>query len=386
MAVLTFEITKEAIKLIKAGKAVLSSGGVRDTAGRLLELAKPTALDSLKQLTHGISLSPGMSALNVASSLTSNVQSAFLQHSVNITNAKLDDVIRRLGAISKAMNGLNTIQALSWVNATFSLANCGISIAGFYMTMQKMEGIRGQIHDFFDRYRQDRQSDRIRDYDEILMNMKADLAYLAQLHKEDSFDCQVFETREEGIEKDLNAARSYLLRLMDDFYAHRIDGQMGCEMIFTLLAVYSQLFNEYSCWYYYIHKTKHNLYMDWYKPLNEIESPVIKKAIGQFLNFSPDHAMISPVRKAEALNIMFEGVSQQKAKIEACQTAITNIPMSEFIGIDLLMNQQVTESIASNLLKLSTEELDELITQRVMETEMKAAEEDDSVLIPVYSE
>lgn len=384
MAVLTFEVSKEAIKLIRAGKAILSSGGVRDTAGRLLELAKPTALDSVKQLMPGLNLIPGMSAVNVASSLTANVQSAFLQHSVNIANAKLDDVIGRLGAISKAMNGLNTIQTLSWVNATFSLANCGISIAGFYMTMQKMEGIRGQIHDFFDRYRQDRQSDRIRDYDEILMNLKADLAYIAQLHKEDSFDRQVFETREEGIEKDLNAARSFLLRLMEDFDARRIDGQMGCEMIFTLLTVYSQLFNEYVCWYYYVHEIWHSLYMDWYKPLDEIESPAIKNAIGQFLIFSPKHAMISPTRKAEALNVAYEGVSQQKARIEACQSAIANISMSEFAGIDLLMNQQVTESIATNLLKISPKALDEMITQRIMDTDIET-ENDDSILIPVYS-
>ena len=137
-------------------------------------------------------------------------------------------------------------------------------------------------------------------------------------------------------------------------------------------------------WYYYVHKTRHSLYIDWYKPLDEIESPAIKKAIGQFLIFSPKHAMISPTRKAEALNIAYEGVSQQKARIEACQSAIANISMSEFAGIDLLMNQQVTESIATNLLKISPKALDEMITQRIMDMDIET-ENDDSILIPVYS-
>ncbi len=385
MAVLTFEVTKEAIKLIKMGKAVLSSGGVRDNAGRLIELARPTAVDSVKQLLHGFPLSPGTAAINVASSLTANVQSAFIQHSVNIANAKLDDVISRLGAISKAMNGLNTIQTLSWVNATFGLANCGISIAGFYMTMQKMENIHGQIHDFFDRYRQDRQSDRVQEYDTILMNLKADLAYIAQLHKEDAFDRQVFEIRAEGIEKDLNDARAFLIALMEDFQARRIDGQMGCEMIFTLLAVYSQLFNEYACWYYYVRKTQHALYVNWYEPLNKIDAPAIRKALGEWLTFSPAYATISQTRKIEALKIAYEGVSQQKERIQACQSAIENLSMSDFAGIDPLMNQQVTECIATDLLKISTSELDNLITQRIIETELEE-DDNDRVLIPVYSE
>lgn len=253
MAVLTFELSNAAVQLVKAGKAVLSSGGVRDAAGKLIELARPAAMDSVKHLTQGFTLGPGMSVVNVASSLTGNVQSAFLQHSVNIANVKLDDVISRLGRIANAMNGLNTIKALSWANAAFGLANCGISIAGFYMTMQKMEGIHGQLHDFFERYRQDRQSDSIRDYERILMNLKADLNYMAQLHTEESFDRQIFETREDGAESKLNDARSFLMKLMDEFQTHRIDGQMGCEMIFTLLAVYTQHFNEYVCWYYLLH-------------------------------------------------------------------------------------------------------------------------------------
>ena len=48
------------------------------------------------------------------------------------------------------------------------------------------------------------------------------------------------------------------------------------------------------------------------------------------------------------------------------------------------MNQQVTESIATNLLKISPKALDEMITQRIMDMDIET-ENDDSILIPVYS-
>ena len=43
MPTLTMTISKAALKLIQAGEAVLSSGGVRDMAGQFIELAKPVA-------------------------------------------------------------------------------------------------------------------------------------------------------------------------------------------------------------------------------------------------------------------------------------------------------------------------------------------------------
>ena len=113
---LTVKISKEAMKLVNSNLAKLSSGGVRLLDGTLFEQFKPA-----------IGLGPVGSAINVASSLTANVQSAMIQQGVNAANAKLDVVIQQLGSLANAMQGLQQVQVLSWVNSAFSLANCGIS-------------------------------------------------------------------------------------------------------------------------------------------------------------------------------------------------------------------------------------------------------------------
>ena len=64
-----FEVSKEAAKLVNAGKAIYSSGGVRLLDGTLFELAKPVVQ------TAGSS-SP-LSPLTLVSSLGNNVQSVF---------------------------------------------------------------------------------------------------------------------------------------------------------------------------------------------------------------------------------------------------------------------------------------------------------------------
>ena len=134
---LVFTISKAAAKLIKAGDAILSAGGVRLTDGTMFEMAKPAA-QAISQLTSSFgSMNPVVAGVNLASSLASSVQCAFIQAGVNSANVKLDDVLVKLNSISEAMGGLSTVKALSWVNTAFSLANSGISIAGFYWSIVK---------------------------------------------------------------------------------------------------------------------------------------------------------------------------------------------------------------------------------------------------------
>ena len=161
-----YTITKEAMKLIKAGKAVLSSGGVRDLAGEFIELARPVASSVLK--SSSLAMNPKLSIVNIASSLGANVQCGFIQHGVNIANAKLDNVLTQLTALTKATSALKQINVLSWVNTAFSLANCGISIAGLMMTIKRLDGVSGQLQELIDRYKQDRESDKIEKFESVV--------------------------------------------------------------------------------------------------------------------------------------------------------------------------------------------------------------------------
>lgn len=79
-----YTISKAALKMVKAGKAIISSGGVRLPNGAMYEMAVPSALSN----AGGGIFAP----ITMVSSLANNVQSAFIQHGVNVANDKLDVV------------------------------------------------------------------------------------------------------------------------------------------------------------------------------------------------------------------------------------------------------------------------------------------------------
>ncbi len=174
---LAMSISKSAIELVKAGKAFISSGGIRLLDGTMYEMAKPVLSSGLKSTLGNLASGPIGSGLSIASSLASNVQCAIIQQGVNAANIKLDDAIQRLGRLETAMQGLQSIQVLSWANTALSLANSGISIAGFYMTLTKLSSIEEQLKAFIDRYQKDRNGDAVEQFRTILLDLRNDISY-----------------------------------------------------------------------------------------------------------------------------------------------------------------------------------------------------------------
>ena len=72
------------------------------------------------------------------------------------------------------------------------------------------------------------------------------------------------------------------------------------------------------------------------------------------------------------------------ACIEACSEAIENLPIESFINIDDLMNRQVTSAIATELLGMKNEELDDMITDRIHKAELVGSD-NERVVIPVFT-
>ena len=203
-------ISKAAMKLVKAGQAVVSSGGVRLLDGTMFEMAKPVVSSGITSKLSAFALGPLGSGLNIASSLASNVQCAMIQQGVNAANIKLDETIQRLGRLETAMQGLNSIQVLSWANTALSLANSGISIAGFYLTLTKLNNIDDEIKAFIDRYQRDRNGDAVEQFRTILFDLKNDLNYLQNRTTNDTFDNDSFIHREPIIEEHINKAAAFI--------------------------------------------------------------------------------------------------------------------------------------------------------------------------------
>lgn len=334
-----FKITKEAAKLIKAGKAVLSSGGVRDLTGKFIELVNPTAVS---RFTVSLpSLNPVTAGISIASSLACNVQCGFIQHGVNTANAKLNDVLLKLDSISQALGGLQTIQALSWVNTAFSLANSGISVAGFYMTLTKINKISDQLQHFYDEYKQDRQHDKVQHFNEILENLKSDLGTLKNRTLNDTYTEDDFRSADPSITRMINEAKAFIEAIIDDFENDAIDGQIACQIIFTLAAVLSQTINEFCSQYYYVHHVHHHMYEEWISFLDKIDCDPFREALKRHLKLNLAYAHISPVQKASAFLLAFEGITQQKNRLATCATLIDTINEQEYYHIGDTLNEQL---------------------------------------------
>ena len=363
---LAMSISKAAMKLVKAGQAVLSSGGVRLLDGTMYEMAKPVLSSGLgTKLGNLISGSLG-SGLNLASSLASNVQCAIIQQGVNVANIKLDDVIQRLGRLETAMQGLQSIQVLSWANTALSLANSGISIAGFYMTLTKLNSIEEQLKAFIDRYQQDRNGDAVEQFRTILLDLRNDINYLQNKTSNKSFGEDSFTHREPFIEEHLNKAASFIKRILMEFTEERIDGRIGCQIIFVLSSIYAQTVNEYYCQYFYQHHISHSLFREWVSILDEINAPSFKEYLKQFFTFSPKYADVSPVRKNDAVKVALESINEHRNRLIVCDEVIKFMPEQEYCKIDSLLNQGVYAALTQRFPGLT----DAYMTEQIKEMEI----------------
>ena len=364
---LAMSISKEAMKLVKAGQAFVSSGGVRLLDGTMFEMAKPMVTSGLKATLGSFALGPVGSGLNIASSLASNVQCAMIQQGVNAANIKLDDVVQRLGRLETAMQGLHGIQVLSWANTALSLANSGISVAGFYMTLTKLNRIEEQLKAFFDRYQQDRNGDAVKQFRNILLDLKSDLNYLKNRIENDTFSDDSFMHREAIIEDHFGEASSFIRFVLTEFTEERIDGRIGCHIIFVLSAIYAQAVNEYCCQFYYVHHETHNLFKDWIEVFEEIDSPAFREYLKRYFTFSPEYADVSPVKKNDAIRVALESFSEHRNRLSVCNEMLKLMPESEFIRLEDLLNQGIYTIIEQRYPKLT----DAYLTERIIMAELE---------------
>lgn len=276
-----FEISKEAWKLVKAGKAFISSGGVRLADGSLFELAKPIAKVAGKN-------SP-LSPLTLVSSLGNNVQSVFIQKGVNKANRNIKilkkqgvEIIKDLNLIhadtleikqgmvslmdelydvnrsvdllnSKVdynllqMNQLNNmvrgLQAVTWLNCAFGILNIGISIVGFSQVLSRLSKISEQISALDQKIGWNLMNDYRQQFDGFYDQIRTDIQSLQNPERRPS--------EMDFIPEHLNKIRPFLERVRTDFMAGNINNELACNIIFGLTNPFAQEAQFYSARYLY---------------------------------------------------------------------------------------------------------------------------------------
>lgn len=297
--VLAYKISKDAMKLVKAGKAVVSSGGVRLLDGSLLELAKPVA----KTASGG-----PMGPLTFVSSLGNNVQSVFIQKGVNkanrslnglekqgvkiikdldlihadtleikqgmssmmdelynvnqsvsLLNSKADINLQQINQLNSMVNGL---QAITWLNCAFGILNIGISVAGFTKVLGKLKNVSDQISALEQRIGWNLMNDYRQQFDGYYNQIRTDIQALQNLEQKPS--------TMRDIPEHLNKMRPFLDRVRIEFEAGNVDNELACNIIFGMTTPFAQEVQFYSVRYLYEKGELPAAYDSWIKIIADI--------------------------------------------------------------------------------------------------------------------
>lgn len=278
---LAFEISKDAMKLVKAGEAVISSGGVRMQDGSLFELAKPIAQAG----SNNIPLNP----LNLISSLSNNMQSVFIQRGVNKANRGINDlrkqgmqiikdidlihadtleikrgtiaVMNELHDVNRGMDLLNTkadisllqmnqlqsmvngLQSLTWLSCAFGMLNCGISIVGFSQVLSKLSSISEQIEALDQKIGRNIMNDYREKFTRFYDQIRTDIQIIQNP------DMKVSE--KDSIPEHLNRIKPFLERINNEFMINNINNELALNVIFGLTNAFAQEVQFYSTRYLY---------------------------------------------------------------------------------------------------------------------------------------
>jgi len=325
---LVYTVSNKAMKLVKAGKAVISSGGVRMLDGSLAELAKP----ALKTVSGSIT-----SPISLVSSLANNVQSGFIQHGVNTANKKLDVTLETLDRIEQAVGSLSRSNILGWASCAFSMANCGISIAGFYMTLKKMDQISAKISALSDKIDHAIISEMVERYERYRLNLNSDLGLLQTFKPE--------VTKTPNFEEHLNEITAYLNRILAEFEAHKIDGVLGCNLIFGLSIPFAQEIREYSTQFYYENNHYPTNYLQWISVLNRIDSDTFKQLLKSILLYDLPNLRMED--RYSAFSGAVSSIQLQLGNLAYGQELVKCLPQKKYIALDDVISYNIHNDLFS---------------------------------------
>ena len=331
---LIYTISNEAFDLIRKGKAVLESGGVRDMSGRLLELAVPgkqtAAMGSVKLSIAG----KVFSGINMVSSVACNVQCAFIQKGVNEANIKLDKLLTGQNQI---ISGLQLITGLEIANLAVGLVNVGISL----VYLPKIKAQLTEVQDSIDELRN--QIDELKNHIE-----KQELYKDRQEYIKYSSSLMNFIENLEFPNAIINGAvnvntlseiEAYLRDIILKFNDHDIDGSLGSNIIFSLTPLYIYAVKMYSSKFYYETFRIPNVYNKCLEVIEEINSDTFRDAMKRYLLV--DCPKITMENKYNSFAGIMAVIQKGKENLETEKDMWAVLPQKTYENLDQIIMDKI---------------------------------------------
>ncbi len=329
-----WKLNAKAARMLQSGQAEVTSGGIRDIkTKRVIAQAKPvmTKTFSQKELLNRVAQSTQM------------------------------------------------IQTLSWVNVGLNLVNIGVSVAGFYMTLNKLNSLQGELRQFIDTYKADHESDELEMYKNHLQKITNHLSYLQSRYTIPIFDRQDFMNHRVEIENECIETANFLDKTLSRFQAGQEDVRLACQIIFTLALVYAQLVNEYCCQYYCLCGQRHNQFESWLSVLDQINSESFRFFMKKQMAFNVDYAELHPQRRKDVLTVAFDGIEEVKNNLLLCSETIELAPENTLVPVEHLLQGKLWKDLQEQTGQNETPE--EFFSNMIMQ--MAIDENDEEVIIPM---
>ena len=331
-------MSPKAFMMVKSGLAEWTKGGIRDVkTKKIIELVKPVMTQTFSQ----------KELLNQISSSTSMIAN------------------------------------ISWVTSALSLVNLGVSVAGFYMTLTRMESMHGDLRQFIDTYNANQQSDTLEAYNNHLQKITNHLSYLQSRYTSPIFDQQDFMNRRNEIENECIETANFLNKTLNGFQAGQIEARLACQIIFTLSPIYAQLVNEYCCQYYCLCNNQHNQFHSWLSILDQINSESFRFFMKKQMAFNVEYAELHPQRRKDVLTVAFGSVEEVQKSLVMCSEAIQLVPEHTLVPVENLLQEKIWQDLQDNGQSDSAAAPEEFISHTIMQ--MAIDENDEEVIIPVQA-
>lgn len=332
--------SKEAVAKWISGEWEVTAGGFRNIAtGKMEELVKPV----VKELSKGKLLNSLASPVTLVSSLANNVQSAHIEYGVHQANEKLDISLEKLDNLQRSVSGLSKLGVFGWVNCALGIANCGISIVGFKETFDRLNKISGQLQDMTQMMEKNIEKDYRRHYRSYYMRVKDYIPIL--------ISGNIQEQTIAAITPYIGETISFLEDVIESFLDDSINPNLACEMLFSLLTVWSKFIKIYSAIYYYYTNSVLPSYEDWKGIIDRITMP-------EFLEKVKENLLIQnmdiPLQKKHIVYNTLEYLpNYQLGELLHNERSMQNLSKEEYLNTDAYikkcLNRGIYDTIDTNI-------------------------------------
>lgn len=312
---LMVKISREAYDLYKAGKATLSSGGVRLLDGSMFKMYQTIekgSQESLAQQGMGLlkELSKGAAANNA---LLKNIGNR-----VNIGNA----------LNQKNFESLMKLTKLSWIQVWLEAVNCVATVACFAVVNRQLTDISGRLSQFVDEYRKDK-VDEIRI---LVSNLITANGILKNFNFTDTGITQIAEY--------LNQAQIRIQNLAADYENNAYGtGKDTFHLLYNLTSAYTSVLKEYGAQYYYHSGDFPPLYDSWIDTLSYVDQDSFKNRLKRSIWILEPTA--TSEQMADAFNFSINAIHMQVLSLLKYRELIKILPEEAYRNFDEFLKNKM---------------------------------------------